>query len=369
MINGLMKIINLCNTMCYLKKIILGIVLNSIIICQSLSFNGMLTLSSLTNNDIPDNWSSYESSMTYIPTVSIKKELSNENLLDIEWSNYFKRDYSGDSLYNNIQKQHRLWARYSNEKLETRLGLQKIIFGPSQILRPLSWFDTFDIKDPTGQTRGVQSFRLKWFPSNNISVWSWLIKNDLDTVSYGGRTEFSSSIGELGFTVHLDPSNSKQTIGQIGIPINDTHTRLAIDYRFDGFIGFWNESALIKSKKSQIILSTLGADYTIPVANGILIMAETMYVSNKNEIQKYSAIMASLPIGIMHMAMYISQFDWTENKTYQYFRWSSTFDSYSLNMILSLNPKRNQYNIPESALPKSLSGFGAGIQFMFIYNH
>ena len=66
--------------------------------------------------------------------------------------------------------------------------------------------------------------------------------------------------------------------------------------------------------------------------------------------------MASFPIGIMHSSMYISQFDWSEEKTYHYFRWSSTFDSYSLNMILSLNPK-------------SISGFGAGIQFMFIYNH
>ena len=359
--------------MYYIKYIALVIALNSIIVCQALSIKGILTLSSLTSNDIPDNWSYYESSLNYIPTLSVKKELSNKGLLDIEWSYYLKRDYTGDSLYNNIEKQHRLWARYSNEKLETRLGLQKIIFGPTQVLRPLSWFDTFDIKDPTGQTNGVEAFRLKWFPSNNISVWSWLINNDLDTLSYGGRTELSSSIGELGFTLHLDPSNARQTIGQIGIPINDSHTRLAIDYRFDGFIGFWNESTLIKSEKSQIMLSTIGADYTIPVANGILVMAETMYISNKYQPQNinknYTAIMASLPIGIIHMAMYISQFDWAEKKIYHYLRWNSTFDNYSLNMILSLNPKRNEYNIQESPLPESLSGFGSGIQFMFIYNH
>ena len=121
------------------------------------------------------------------------------------------------------------------------------------------------------------------------------------------------------------------------------------------------------------MLSSIGADYTLPVANGILVMAETMYISNsyktQDSNQNYTAIMASFPIGIIHAAMYISQFDWSEEKTYHYFRWSSTFDSYSLNMILSLNPKRNQYNIPENLLPKSLSGFGTGIQFMFIYNH
>ena len=355
--------------MYYIKNIVLGIALNSLIICQSLSTKGILKISSLTNNDVPKQWSSYQSNITYLPTLSLKKEMSSQVLLDFEWGYKLKRDYTGDSLYANVEKQHRLWLRYSNEKLETRLGLQKIIFGPTQILRPLSWFDTFDVKDPAGETNGVEAFRLKWFPSNNISVWSWFIQNKLDTLSYGGRTEISSSFGEFGFTLHLDPSNSKKMIGQPGVPINNSHIRTALDYRYDGFIGFWNESALIKSKKEEILLSSIGADYTLPVANGILIMAETMSISTKNKTQNYSAIMASFPIGIMHAAMYISQFDWSEEKTYHYFRWSSTFDSYSLNMILSLNPKRNQYNIPENALPKSLSGFGAGIQFMFIYNH
>ena len=130
---------------------------------------------------------------------------------------------------------------------------------------------------------------------------------------------------------------------------------------------------LIRSKKSEILLSSIGADYTLPVANGILVMTETMYISNKyqtqNMIQSYTAIMASFPIGILHTAMYISQFSWSEKKDYHYFRWNSTFDNYSLNMIISLNPRRNTYNIPENLLPKSLSGFGAGIQFIFIYNY
>ena len=351
------------------KYIIFGLILNSAIICAQFSTKGMLTIGAMTGNDIPKNWSKYQSIIGYIPTLSLKKEMPTQGLLDFEWGYRLQKDYSGDSLYNTIEKPYRLWARYSNEKLEARLGLQKIIFGPTQILRPLSWFDTFDVKDPAGETNGVEAFRLKWFPSNNISVWSWFIQNELDTQSYGGRTEISSSFGEFGFTLHLDPSNSKKIIGQTGIPINSSHTRTAIDYRYDGFIGFWNESALIKSKEEKILLSSIGADYTLPVANGILIMAETMTISKTNETQNYSAIMTSFPIGIMHSAMYISQLDWSEEKSYHYFRWSSTFDSYSLNMILLLNPKRNQYNIQENVLPKSISGFGTGIQFMFIYNH
>ena len=135
----------------------------------------------------------------------------------------------------------------------------------------------------------------------------------------------------------------------------------------------WNESALIKSEKSKIGLITIGADYTLPVANGVLLMAESMYISNKynnnTSDQNFSVFMASLPIGMIHQVMYISQIDWKEDKTYQYLRWSGTYDAFSLNIIISVNPKRNQYNIPVNLLPKSLSGFGTGIQFMFIYNH
>ena len=360
----------------YFRILILIITLIPSIQGYTLSSKGMFTMDALTSNDIPSSWPSYESRLSYIPTLSIRQNLSISSLLDGEWAYHLKRNYAGDSLYNKIEKNHRFWIRFSNQKLEVRLGLQKLIFGPTQILRPLSWFDTFDVKDPTRQTDGVNALRVKWFPSNNISIWSWLINSDswlannnLETLSLGGRAELSSSIGEMGLTFHFDPKNSKPAIEQIGVPIDRSQSRLGLDYRFDGFIGFWNESTLIKSEESEIILSTIGADYTIPISNGILVMTETMYVLNKYENQNYSVIMASVPIGIIHMAMYISQFDWIENKEYHYFRWSSVFDSYSLNMIVSLNPKRDQYNMLESAFPNSLTGFGAGIQFMFIYNH
>ena len=102
-------------------------------------------------------------------------------------------------------------------------------------------------------------------------------------------------------------------------------------------------------------------------------MAESMRISseynNKTSRQNYSVFMTSLQVGMIHQAMYISQIDWKDRKTYQYLRWTSTYDTYSLNMIISVNPKRNQYDIPVNSLPRSLSGFGTGVQFMFIYNH
>ena len=122
---------------------------------QILSIKGQFEFGTLTSNDIPDGWRSYESFIGYIPTLSMGKEISSNQLLDAEWAYHLKRYYAEDSLFNYHETNHRLWIRYSNEKIEARLGLQKIVFGPTQILRPLSWFDTFDITNPTGQTDGV----------------------------------------------------------------------------------------------------------------------------------------------------------------------------------------------------------------------
>ena len=249
------------------------------------------------------------------------------------------------------------------------MGLQKIVFGPSYVLRSLSWFDTIDLRDPTGQTDGVEAFRLRWFPSNSLSLWSWATNNDQDTLSYGSRVELSNAAGEWGLTYHQDPSKSLQQISQMGI--SGSHSRLAIDYRYDGFIGFWNESALIISNRSDIIMTTVGADYTLPIANGILVMAEYMSISNKidsDELsQSFTAFMVSMPLGMVHQLMFISQLDLEENRSYNYLRWSSTYDHYSLNFILSISPKRAEY-LP-TIMPNTLAGFGNGFQFMFIYNH
>jgi len=338
---------------------------------QSFSAKGQLWTSTLTSNDVPDGQSSIESTMGYIPTLSLFKELSDNQLVDIEWAYRLDRAYSGDSLLNNNESHHRYWIRYASEKLETRLGLQKIVFGPSFVLRSLSWFDTIDLKDPTGQTDGVEAFRLRWFPSNSLSLWSWAINNDQDTLSYGSRAEVSNSAGEWGLTYHQDPSKSLQQIGQIGIPISGSHNRIAIDYRYDGFIGIWNESALISSDRTDIIMATVGADYTLPIATGILLMMESMYISSKTNdstsTQSYTAFMASMPLGMVHQLMFISQLDLEENRSYNYLRWSSTYDHYSLNFILSISPKRAEY-LP-TIMPNTLAGFGNGFQFMFIYNH
>jgi hypothetical protein len=341
----------------FLIPAVILFILNNALFAQAYSIKGQFWASGLTHFDVPSNQSSLEANIGYIPTLSFIRELDNIRLLDIELSYQLDIMYSGDSLINNSGNFHRCWARYSNNKMEARLGLQKIVFGPSQVLRSLSWFDTIDLKDPTGQTNGVKAFRLRWFPSNEVSLWSWAIMNDEDTLSYGGRGELSTSFGEWGLTYHQDPSHSVQMIGKSNISVFGSHNRLAIDYRYDGVIGLWNESAMIKSDNLELDMITVGSDYTLPIGSGILIMTEAMQISRNNNnfssSNTFIAFMTSVQVGMFHNIMLISTLDWDENNVYNYLRWSSTFDSFSINCMASINPNK----------------MGNNLQFMFIYNH
>ena len=156
--------------------IILG-TLNSILCAQSLSIKGQIWTSVLTTNDIPAGQSSLENNIGYIPNFSLYKALKGNHLIDMELGLQLNRTYSGESLINNSESFHRYWIRYSSEKMEARLGLQKIAFGPSRVLRSLSWFDTIDPKDPIARTEGVEAFRLRFFPSNSLALWTWIMKD------------------------------------------------------------------------------------------------------------------------------------------------------------------------------------------------
>ena len=343
---------------------------SSFLFSQSFSTKGQFWVGGLTGNDVPAGQSAFESTIGYIPTLSLSKNNSELSFIDFEWAYRLDRSYSGDTLVSNQEKNHRLWTRYSSEKIEARLGLQKIVFGPSQILRTLSWFDSFDLTDPTGQTHGVDAFRLRWFPNNSISIWSWIIqgKNEL---SFGSRTEISNSLGEWGLTTHRDSETHGRNLGQMPLLISGTNYRFALDYRYDGFIGFWNESSIVYLDDSELGFMTIGADFTLPVANGILVMTETIFMNNSatNTNETLTAFMANLPLGMVHQIMLISQVDWETNHWNHFIRWGSTFDKFSLSFILSKSPKRTDYAIPSEYLPNTVAGFGTRLQFMFIYNH
>tara|TARA_B100000963_G_scaffold227401_1_gene198353 strand:+ start:269 stop:493 length:225 start_codon:yes stop_codon:yes gene_type:complete len=60
--------------------------LHSFSISQNLHLKGQLLASSITSNDVPDNWQAYESIFSYIPTLSFKKKNTTNELIDFEWA-------------------------------------------------------------------------------------------------------------------------------------------------------------------------------------------------------------------------------------------------------------------------------------------
>ena len=336
--------------------------LNSTIFTQSYSIKGQFWAS---GESVEDNFD-IKSQLVYIPTLSLYYELSQDRMFDLELAYKLGRSYIGYSLVEHHEKFYRSWLRYSTKVIEARLGLQKVSFGPARVLRPLAWFDTIYPEDPTDQTEGVEAFRLRFFPSNSLTVWAWIMKGESDTLSYGGRGELSTNLGEWGFTFHKDPAKSPQLIGQYPILITGSHTRAGVDFRYDGYIGFWFESAgffIIENQEMFDIdrhsLITMGADYTLPIGTGLLILLETMRSegwsskTDESSNQTISAFMASLPVGMFHHVMLISNLDWDKQKTYNYLRWSSTYNRFSINCMLSIN---------SSAMSNSL-------KLMLIYNH
>ncbi len=342
--------------------------MNSIIISQNISVSGEVWYSALISNDIPQNQSVIESKIGSISTFSIYREISNNQLLDFEYAHKVNQIFSGDSItnkkelnlfnnrltYNNrFGEPYRLWLRYSDEKFETRLGLQKIIFGPSKVLRSLSWFDNVDLTDPTGQIKGVKALLTKWFPSNTISIWAWSILNQTNNLSFGIRSELSGSSGEWGLNYH-----------------KDQYSNIGLDYRYDGYVGFWSESSLLLSENINQTVSTLGLDYTLPILNGLYLMAELMSSKkNKpiNSSDQFAAFMVNMPFGINHQVSLISNIKLNDKKKYHFLRINSAYNKFSVNYILSINPKRNDY-LPVQ-MPNSLESFGKTIQIMLIYNY
>jgi len=96
------------------------------------------------------------------------------------------------------------------------------------------------------------------------------------------------------------------------------------------------------------------------MGNGILIMTESMQINGRSSQnsdsydQTYTVFMASMSVGFLHQLMAITQIDWKSKRAFYYFRWGITYDHFSINFLLSANPKRVDYNVQEEYLPRSL---------------
>jgi hypothetical protein len=298
-------------------------------------------------------------------------------MIDFEYAYYIFKNYNT----NTISNKYRSWIRYSNDNLDARFGLQKIAFGTAVFLRPLAWFDSLDFTSTTGQTDGVEALRFIYSPSNLLAMWLWIVDNDVSGQSYGGRIEISSIgllAGDWGFTYHKDTESAQHLSphsnqfsyshildrdddeSDVLDGISDKNNRLGIDYRYDGAFGFWIEGCHYMMKEKLTFL-TLGFDYTIPAFNGILLRSETMFSRSSFQSDNlvvlstntYTAFHLDFPIDHINNLLLYSFRDWEGYTSDNLIRWSTTYDSFNVDYMLTLKPGK----------------FNDIFQIMFIYNH
>ena len=295
----------------------------------------------------------------YLPELTVKQPFSAEKFSDLDIScNMFLRYQSDTPALSAEAELYRLKFRVATPQTETRLGLQKINFGPAQLLRSLRWFDQLDPRDPQQLTDGVAALLFRYTALNNANLWLWglhgndeLRGNDLlpstdNQPEFGGRAQFPAFQGELAVTAHTRRVNAES----LNIP-DFEEQRVALDGRWEQGIGMWFETMLQHQDAAQLPyqwtnMTTLGGDYTFGVGNGlaftlehlILSLAETPFGLSDN--RHATAYLLSYPLGLFDSVQAIGSYDWENEQFSQYVGWQRTYDNLTLNASLFRYPER-----------------------------
>lgn len=309
---------------------------------------------------------------------------------------------------------YRAWIRLAGNQFEIRAGLQKITFGQAQLLRTLSWFDTMDPRDPLGLTTGVFAERFRYYiPRTNANVWLWAIQENLSTSSfylpmdheglklsqqYGGRLEIPMTGGEIGIsfnykTVRADTVNVSDLSPGVAITIIDplaNRYQYGLDGKWDGDIGIWFEGAYITEgvdfslmvadayMRTEMLMITLGMDYTIGIGNGLLLMAEYMHdlvhveydlgtgADHEVSTLNFIALMLNYPMGIFDSIGLMGFMDLDNTTLYGYVFWQRQWD----NLTLRLSGALTNFDAGVELFPGQSGGISIGnmIQLTAMYD-
>ena len=357
---------------------------------DSLIFKGQLSIYAHynANNNLP-----FWTGGRYIPQLNYKINLKKDRLIDFEasaniYGNIGLKSNDTTNLEGNI-KPYRLWARYSSQQFEFRVGLQKINFGSASLLKPLMWFDQIDPRDPLKLTDGVWSALARYYFLNNANIWLWtlygnknlkgweMLKTNQNYPEIGGRFQTPVPRGEAGISYHYRIAESRDfptTEFQYDkVPEN----RIGLDAKFDYIVGLWFEASWVNKSKDMGIYTNqeifnIGTDYTFGLGNGLSVIFEQLLAASDkkaftfDQTTTFSMLNMNYNIGLFDNISAIIYYDWMNNKVYNFVNWQKQFNKWSLYLMGYANPK--DYYIPTQGADENLYG-GLGIQLMFVYNH
>lgn len=302
----------------------------------------------------------------YIPKITFIHNMNEELSLDAELSLNLDTFTSFDSLKeledNADADLYRSWIRFSSNRYEVRLGLQRINFGPARILRSLRWFDQLDPRDPLNLTEGVYAMLYRYYFQNNSNIWLWglygnddlkgleTLKTDKDRPEFGFRYQFPVSRGEMAFTYHNRHIRDKDQMeySTPGSLTQGREERYAIDGIFDLGPGLWFEAVYShmtddKRPSNWTRYLTMGIDYTFDTGPGVHILGEHFIRSSGSGIFRQdndymtSAISVDLSSGILDTITTIIYFDWQNDEFYPNLSWRRTYDNLLVNITAFYN--------------------------------
>ena len=331
----------------------------------------------------------------YLPTFSILDSLKNNQKIDAEIAvnaygnlNFTGTDFDGS---NGKIKPYRFWVRYSTPRLELRLGLQKINFGSASIFRPLMWFDKIDYRDPLQLTDGVYGLLGRYYFQNNTNIWLWtLYGNDepmgWETVpakwqipEFGGRIQQPVSRGEVALSYHhreADFSAWYDTIPYEG----ETHfpeDKIGFDVKMDLEAGLWLEYVIKRNDPSNMLTNewetyfNSGLDYTLPVGNGINLVAEyfrynnTVKLTGKGLTNNFTGVSVNYPFGLMNTVTAVVYYNWEPKEWSRFISLQRKYDYWSFYVMAFWNP--DTYAIYSITGDRNLFA-GKGVQVMAVVN-
>jgi len=356
---------------------------------DSLSFKHQLSAWTLinTSNELP-----VYAGGRYIPQLNYDITLKNKAHLDFEASANLNGSFGFnpfDTISGSSQlKPYRLWARYSNEQLEIRAGLQKINFGSASILRPLMWFDQVDPRDPLKMTDGVWGILGRYYFLNNANLWFWtlygndkprgweFIGTNKSIPEIGGRLQVPLSRGETAFSYNFRKADSRALTG-IAAPYSlIPENKLGFDIKMDLVVGCWLEGSWVSKQKDLGMLTNqeifnVGVDYTFNLGSGLYVILEQLIAANDQVAFKFentasfSLLSTTYPLGLFSNLSGIVYYDWKSNKSYNFLNLERQFKNVSFYFMGFWNPEN--YLIPTQGTGQSLFG-GKGFQIMFVLN-
>jgi hypothetical protein len=356
---------------------------------DSLTFSGMVSGWMHINPDIdlPLN-----AGLRYIPALDYQVKLKNDRMIDFEASANINGSlgfYPFDTIhsYGKI-KPYRVWARFSADQYELRLGLQKINFGSASMLRPLMWFDQLDPRDPLQLTDGVWSLLFRYYFLNNANLWLWgLYGNDgpktwetgksARAPEYGGRFQSPVPKGEMALSFHHRTADTRGIAGDFQQYERVGENRVGLDGKWDLGVGLWFEGTWIgKTRYSGFYtnqeLLTAGIDYTFGLGNGLNVIAEHLVFAldekafQFNKSTSFTGVSLSYPLSMNDNLSGIVFYDWTHGNSYNFLNWKHDFGKVTGYLMAFINPA--QYIMPQQGESSQLFA-GKGIQIMIVYNY